>query len=154
MKIVFLAITVLSTFLQSNPQVRDLHHNGAVVKTTFLIDEKFYGKYQGSKEGFLLLNRDGSGMYNYDYAALSKTCETAGIEIDWGFIVDEHNEVVRFERPYGFSYPIIYNCSGASAFRNCTQRTMIDYVLVYNDGTITISSSDDWKKQRESQGFR
>ncbi|MCK5705059.1 MAG: hypothetical protein KAI29_28100, partial [Cyclobacteriaceae bacterium] len=55
-------------------------------------------------------------------------------------------EIVKFKRTYGYSYPIIYNCSGENAFQGCSKRTMVDYVLEYDDGTITISSSDDWIK--------
>ena len=146
MKTIFTAICSLFFTIQANDGVRQLDFNGKQVKTTFQIDEMFYGKYAGSKKGFLLLSPDGSGIYNYDYSGLSKNCSSEQIEINWGFLVDEYGEVVRFERPYGFSYPIIYNCSGDNAFQGCTKRTMVDYVLVYKDGTITISSSDDWEK--------
>jgi hypothetical protein len=114
---------------------------------TFEIEDKFYGKYLGNKQGFLQLNADGSGIYKYDYTGLSRSCDGELIEIRWGFVLDKNNEIVRAERPYGYSYPIIYNCSGVNAFKNCTERSMVDYILVYKDGSITISSSDDWKKQ-------
>lgn len=143
--IVFLALSLLFSS-QTGLSVRQLEFNGSKVNTTFDIDAKFYGKYQGSKQGFLQLNSDGSGQYNYDYSGLSKSCSSEVIEFDWGFVVDENNEIVRFERPYGYSYPIIYNCSGDNAFQGCTKRTMVDYILVYDNGTITVSSSDDWKK--------
>ena len=60
--------------------------------------------------------------------------------------IDENGEIVKFKRTYGYSYPIIYNCSGENAFQGCSKRSMVDYVLEYDDGTITISSSDDWIK--------
>jgi hypothetical protein len=125
---------------------RKLEFEGTQVNTTFKIDKKFYGKYQGNKKGFLQLNTDGSGIYSYDYAGLAKSCNGELIEFTWGFVVDENNEIVRFERPYGYSYPVIYNCTGDNGFQGCTKRFMIDYILEYKNGTITISSSDDWKK--------
>lgn len=123
-----------------------LEYEGTYVTTTYDVEHKFLGKYQGSKKGYLLLNEDGTGTYHYDYAGLSKSCNGELIDLHWGFILDENKQIVRFERPYGYSYPIIYNCSGENGFQGCTRRTMIDYILVYKDGTITVSSSDDWKK--------
>jgi hypothetical protein len=146
MKAIAFFLTSLLLSAQTGIGIRQLELNGAKVNTSFEIDAKFYGKYQGSKKGFLQLNADGSGIYNYDYAGLSKTCPGELIEFDWGFVIDENNEIVRFERPYGYSYPIIYNCSGDNAFQGCTKRTMVDYILVYDNGTITVSSSDDWEK--------
>jgi hypothetical protein len=137
----------LFTFFQSGTSIRQLDYNGNKVATTFDVDDKFYGRYQGNKKGFLQLNPDGTGLYKYDYAGLSSSCDGELIEVNWGFVIDANNEIVRAERPYGYSYPVIYNCSGANAFRNCTERIMVDYILVYKDGTITISSSDDWEKQ-------
>ena len=129
----------------SNEKTRQLEYNGSKVMTTYNIDTKFIGKYVGSKKGFLLLNSDGTGVYQYDYPGLSPDCPGKEITFNWGFIIDNNHEIVKFERPYGFSYPIIYNCTGENAFQGCTKRSMIDYVLEYDDGTITISSSDDWE---------
>ena len=125
-----------------------LEHNGSKVLTTYDFDDRFFGKYTGSKGGFLILKEDGTGIYRYDYEQLSKGCPGTDIAFTWGFILDEKGEVVRFERPYGFSYPVIYNCTGENAFRGCTVRTMVDYIMEYNDGTLSISSSSDWKKGR------
>lgn len=143
-----LSAFILLTFLQTIPSetTRILKYNGSNVKTTFTIDPKFVGRYQGSKVGFLQLNDDGSGIYQYDYKKLSGDCSEEDITFHWGFIVDENEEVVKFEREYGYSYPIIYNCLGENTFQGCTKRFMLDYILEYNDGTITISSSDDWEK--------
>ncbi len=143
-----LSTLILVTFLQINPseKTRFLEYNGSLVKTTFAIDKKFLGRYQGRKKGFLQLNDDGSGIYQYDYPKLSSDCSGEDITFRWGFIVDKNGEVVKFERPYGYSYPIIYNCFGENAFQGCTKKFMVDYVLEYDDGTITISSSDDWEK--------
>lgn len=141
--VVYLLILFLSG---SNGKNRQLEYNDSKVMTTFEIEDKFIGKYMGRKKGFLQLNSDGSGVYQYDYPGLSPDCPGKNITFTWGFIIDDNLEIVKFERPYGFSYPIIYNCSGENAFQGCTKRSMIDYVLEYDDGTITISSSDDWKK--------
>jgi hypothetical protein len=143
-----LSTLILLVYLQINPSesTRLLEYNGSMVKTTFTIDKKFLGRYHGSKKGFLQLNDDGSGIYQYDYPKLSSDCSSDDITFRWGFIVDENGEVLKFERSYGFSYPIIYNCSGENAFQGCTTRFMVDYILEYDDGTITISSSDDWEK--------
>jgi len=126
--------------------MRQLEYNGTKINTTFEVDQKFYGKYQGNKSGYLQLNKNGTGIYKYDYAGLSKSCKGELIEFNWGFVLNENNEIIRAKRPYGFSYPVIYNCSGENSFKNCSERIMVDYILVYEDGTITISSSDDWKK--------
>ena len=143
-----LSTLILLTCLQIIPSesTRLLEYNGSMVKTTFTIDKKFLGRYNGNKNGFLQLNDDGSGIYQYDYPKLSSDCSGEDITFRWGFIVDENGEVLKFERSYGFSYPIIYNCSGENAFQGCTTRFMVDYILAYDDGTITISSSDDWEK--------
>ena len=143
-----LSSLILLTCLQIIPSesTRLLEYNGSMVKTTFTIDKKFLGRYNGNKNGFLQLNDDGSGIYQYDYPKLSSDCSGEDITFRWGFIVDENGEVLKFERSYGFSYPIIYNCSGENAFQGCTTRFMVDYILAYDDGTITISSSDDWEK--------
>lgn len=130
----------------ANEKIRELEHNGSMVSTTYSIEDKFLGKYMGSKGGFLHLDGEGSGVYRYDYPGLSPDCHSDTIKIKWGFIVDEHGDVVKLERSYGLSYPIIYNCSGQNAFQGCTKRSMLDFLLVYNDGTITVSSSDDWTK--------
>lgn len=133
----------------SDDKDRKLEYGGAEVLTTFQIDKKFIGRYSGSKSGFLVLGEDGTGTYRYDHKGLTQKCSGDEIEFKWGFILDENKEVVRFEREYGYSYPIIYNCSGENAFQGCTKRSMLDYLLVYKDGTITISSSDDWVKTQD-----
>ena len=126
---------------------RIMKHNGSEVRTTINIDEKFLGIYQGAKEGFLELNYDGTGIYRYDYAGLTSSCPGSLINIEWGFLLNQEGEIVRLERSYGYSYPIIYNASGENAFQDCSKTTMVDFILVYKDGTITISSSDDWVKK-------
>jgi len=146
MKTVAFFIILLPMIPGSNEKTRQLDHNGSRVKTTFAIDKKFFGRYEGSKSGFLELGDNGNGIYRYDYSGLDVNCPDEEIMFKWGFILDESNEVVRLERPYGYSYPIIYNCLGENAFQGCTKRSMVDFILVYKDGTITVSSSDDWVK--------
>jgi len=147
MNLFILIFLSVPCFLELDEKIRHLEHNGSQVLTTYEIDDKFIGQYSGSKSGFLQLNSDGNGIYRYDYSGLSPMCPGAQIEFKWGFILDESGEVVKLERSYGYSYPIIYNCSGENAFQGCTKRSMVDFVLVYDDGTITISSSDDWIKE-------
>ena len=132
--------------MQNPKKERVLYFDGSEVITTYDIGSEFYGMYKGSKPGYLELRADGTGTYRYDYSALMKSCEGVGIDFEWGFLLDEQENIVRFERPYGYSYPIIYSCTGKNTFRNCTMSAMIDYILVYKTGTITVSSSDDWKK--------
>jgi hypothetical protein len=131
----------------NNVSERQLQYNGRSFRTTFDVPQFFYGRYEGNGEGFLQLSEDGSGVFRYDYAALSKDCESALIAFEWGFVLDGNGAVMQVERPYGRSYPVIYNCSGPNAFKNCSERAMIDYLLVFDDGTVRVSSSDDWKKQ-------
>ena len=147
-KMKIFALIISFTFLVSgsDEKIRELEYNGTLIQTTYDIEHKFIGKYIGAKNGYLELDKDGNGIYRYDYAGLSRDCPGDQIELKWGFILDDSGEVLKLKKPYGFSYPIIYNCSGENAFQGCTKRSMIDFILVYEDGTITVSSSDDWVK--------
>ncbi len=125
--------------------IRYLDYEGSSVKTTYIVDHKFIGKYKGSKQGYLLLNADGTGQYRYDYFGFAAdNCKDGPIEMEWGFLLDENNQIVKFKRDYGFSYPVIYYSTSQNFFKGCTKIAMLDYILEYNDGTITVSSSDDW----------
>ena len=146
MDILVFIICFFFTDSGADEKVRKLEYNGVMVETTYKIENKFFGKYQGSKSGFLILDDDGTGIYRYDYSGLSQDCPGEQIELKWGFVLQESGEVLRLKKPYGYSYPIIYNCSGENAFQGCTRRAMVDFILLYDDGTITISSSDDWVK--------
>jgi len=131
----------------SEAQIRYLNYEGAKVKTTYAVPEKFLGKYSGRRSGYLILNSDGTGTYHHDYIGFRKNgCNNGKIEIQWGFIVDEKNKIVHFERPYGQSYPVLYFSTGEGGFQDCTKTSFVDYILEYQDGTITVSSSDDWVK--------
>jgi hypothetical protein len=150
-RIAFLAgfyfISGVSAADDNQDEFRYLEYEGVKVKTTFRIDQKFIGKYSGKKTGYLILNEDGSGIYSHDYHGFRKNdCHDGEIEMQWGFLIDENGEVVRFERPYGYSYPVIYYSTGEGGFQDCTKSALVDYILEYEDGTITISSSDDWVK--------
>lgn len=148
---VFTALVYLSGWLgdslQQNMGKRYLNHNGSEVKTTFKVDDKFIGRYSGKKTGFLLLNADGTGVYKYDVYGFSKgDCKGGEVHFIWGFILDEKSEIVRFDRSYGYSYPIVYVSSGEAGFQDCTKKSLVDYLLVRRDGSIAVSSSDDWIK--------
>jgi hypothetical protein len=130
-----------------DPSVRIFNVNGKDVRVTFSADLRFYGKYSGSKTGYLLLNPDGTGEYKYDYFGLAKPgCKPGPISLKWGFILDEGNNIVKFARDYGYSIPVIFVSTGESSFQGCRTNVLVDYLLDLSDGTIEVSSSDDWKK--------
>lgn len=150
LSLVFNLLAFSPNYAQHLPDslIRALKHNHHAIKTTFNVDDKFYGKYSGKKSGYLLLNKDGTGIYKYDsYLFLPENCDEEEITFLWGFLTDENGEIVKFERDYGLSYPILYSCNGESSFQGCSKTSMIDYLLVHKDGTIAVSSSDDWEKE-------
>ena len=121
--------------------------DGREVQTTYQVDSKFLGEYKGSKKGYLKLNEDGTGTYQYDIFGLApQSCRRGPIDLEWGFITDENGQIVRFERDYGYSYPIIYKATGETSFQGCRKQVFVDYVLEYKDGNLSISSSGDWRK--------
>jgi hypothetical protein len=127
---------------------RNFTFDGVEMKTTFSSDKKFLGRYQGKKTGYLLLNEDGTGEYNYDIFGMApKSCKPSVITFEWGFLLDQNYEIVRFERDYGYSYPILYRSTGEISFQGCSKVVFMDYILVYNNGEIHVSSSDDWVKR-------
>lgn len=118
------------------------------VVTTYKVASRFLGVYRGRKSGFLELRADGSGFYRYDLQGLGKDgCQDGEIPIIWGFIVAEDGSVVRFERPYGFSYPVVYLSTSDKKFQGCSRPAMVDYLLEHRNGMIAVSSSDDWIRQ-------
>ncbi|MCC5931582.1 MAG: hypothetical protein JJU28_20210 [Cyclobacteriaceae bacterium] len=126
---------------------RYIEHENHQILTTFKVPEKFYGSYIGSKTGFLTLKKDGTGTYRYDYAVPGpQGCVAVEVSFTWGFILDDKGKVLRFERDYGFSYPIIYHANDQFGFRGCTKSSMVDYIQDRNNGTLHVSSSDDWHK--------
>jgi hypothetical protein len=131
----------------SDPFARLFTIEGKEVRTTYKSDDRFYGKYSGSKGGYLLLNSDGTGEYLDDYFAFALAgCPVGPVIFRWGFILDEKDQVVRFERDYGYSIPVIYESTGEKSFQGCRKKVFVDYLLIRVDGTIEVSSSDDWKK--------
>ncbi|MTI20643.1 hypothetical protein E1176_06390 [Fulvivirga sp. RKSG066] len=132
----------------SNEKVRIIEYNGNEVKTTYAVDAQFYGKYAGAKTGYLILNEDGTGVYNYDvFGFAPATCKKDVINIEWGFLLDENDQVVSFEREYGLSYPILMKSLGNTQFQGCRTPVMLDFIMVYKNGDIGVSSSDDWIKE-------
>jgi len=122
--------------------------NDQEVVVTHHVDSKFIGKYSGSKSGYLKLNPDGSGFYLNDESGMrKKDCPAGGIDFEWGFIVNKEGELVKFDRPYGFSYPVVYKATGDIQFQGCTKPFLVDYILVKKNGVIAISSSSDWVKE-------
>ena len=130
-----------------NLEIRVIEYNGQEVRTTFTTPSKFYGLYKGRKEGFLTLNSDGTGQYQYDvFGFAPKDCKADIIDIEWGFIVDENDSVVSFSREYGRSYPLLMKSTGTTQFQGCRTAVMLDFIMEYKDGSLGVSSSDDWKK--------
>lgn len=156
MKVILLVFVVLVQLADwysndvSQNDIRYLMHNGSRVKTTYKVDTDFIGRYTGKKEGFLLLDADGSGVYKYDIHGFARSdCKGGEVRFKWGFILDEEDSIVKFDRPYGFSYPVIFVSSGETGFQDCKKKSMVDYLLVRKDGTIAVSSSDDWVRVNE-----
>ncbi|MFC2125580.1 hypothetical protein ACFLU5_12285 [Bacteroidota bacterium] len=122
--------------------------DGQEVVVTHQVDSKFIGRYSGSKAGYLLLNMDGTGIYVHDEPGImKKDCTPGAIDFEWGFLISDQGEIVKFDRPYGFSYPVIYKATGDIQFQGCSKSFLIDYILVKKNGVITISSSSDWIKE-------
>jgi len=140
---------LLSSLAQDYPvagEPKEFDLNGRKVKVTHQVDPGFYGRYSGTKSGFLLLKEDGTGEYQYDVQFPAQGCEPGAIKFDWGMLLNEKNEIVRFERDYGFSYPIILVCTGNNCFQGCRVKYMVDYILDKKQGKLEVSSSDDWEK--------
>lgn len=146
-RLIIILLTGFTVRQGHDPEIRVFRVEGRDVRVTCSVDPRFYGKYSGSKGGYLVLNPDGSGEYLYDYFGYAlPSCEPGPIRFKWGFLVDEKNQVVKFVREYGFSIPVIYQCTGPNSFQGCRKNVFVDYLLDRKDGTIEVSSSDDWKK--------
>lgn len=136
-----------STYAQNSEKIFIV--NGDEVKVTHKVAKAFYGRYEGDKSGYLLLNPDGTGIYEYDIFGFEQPgCETGKIDMEWGFLIDENNQIVKFKRDYGFSYPIIYSCIGPTCFQGCSRTYLVDFILDKNDERLIVSSSDDWEKNK------
>lgn len=132
----------------SSAQFRIFDLNGQHVRVTHKAETDFYGRYKGAKSGYLLLREDGTGEYLYDITVPAEGCKSGVIEFEWGFLVDENDEIVRFERDYGFSYPIIYKCTGDNCFQSCRVDFLVDYIMDKKGRYLEVSSSDDWIKEK------
>jgi hypothetical protein len=145
MKLILLLFAVI--FL-SDDSFRLIEYNGSSVKTIFEVDEKFYGIYKGRKKGYLQLNQDGSGVYNYDvYGFAPVSCEKKPIQLEWGFLVKDEDHIVSFKREYGQSYPILLKSVSDIKFQGCQTEVLLDFIMEYKDGKMGVSSSDDWIKE-------
>lgn len=132
----------------SDGKIRLMHFEGKEIRTTYATDKKFLGKYEGKKSGYLLLKEDGTGEYSYDIFGIAPLgCKPGVIIFEWGFLLDQNNEVVRNERDYGYSYPILLRSTGDISFQGCSKKVFLDFLLEYNNGELHVSSSDDWVKK-------
>ncbi len=128
-------------------KTRDFWINGEKIRVTNEADEMFLGMYKGAKSGYLSLKEDGTGEYKYDiFVIAGNGCKEGIIQFEWGFPLDKDNNKVKFRKPYGYSYPIIFKCTGDVCFQGCSKQYIIDFILDKNDGKLHVSSSDDWKK--------
>jgi len=119
-------ILLFSSF-QEKDNTRTINYNGEEVKVIYQVDDKFYGTYKGRKSGFLDLKKDGSGQYKYDIFAFAlPDCKPGPITLIWGMLMDEKGEPVRFEREYGFSYPILYQATSENGFQGCRKKVLLD----------------------------
>ncbi len=142
--ILFLVVLLLPS--DSNEKIRNIKYEGKDYLTTYEVPEKFTGKYEGAGDGFLELSQDGTGTYNYDVFFAPEDCEKQPITLEWGFLLDENNNIVYFNRKYGRSYPVLLKSTSETSFQGCRQEVMLDFILEYTDGPLIISSSDDWVK--------
>ena len=123
-----------------------MDYNGKDVRTSYGIDKRFLGKYSGAKKGFLELNENGTGSYKYDIFGFGLPgCTADPIELEWGFLLDDNGKMVRFNREYGYSYPLLLRSTGSNSFQGCRKKIMLDFIIE-QDGTLSLSSSDDWEK--------
>lgn len=141
----YLILIIFSFFVDRD--IRVFEYNGSAVKTIYEVDSKFYGEYSGRKTGFLKLNEDGSGEYQYDvFGFAPANCIKQSIAIEWGFLLDDDGSAVSFKRDYGLSYPILLKSIGETKFQGCQKTVMLDFIMEYKNGELGVSSSDDWIK--------
>lgn len=143
-----LLIYFLSWFLPgSQDDIRIFEYQGSKVRTTYKVEDHFLGTYSGRKSGYLELYKSGLGVYKYDVFGFAlKGCTANAIKFEWGFLVDDDNEIVKFKRDYGFSYPILMRSISENSFKGCREEIMLDFIFE-KEGNLHVSSSDDWKKE-------
>ena len=138
----------LSAHSTDQDNIRVFEYQGSNVRTTYKVDSRFYGLYKGRKSGFLELNKTGIGRYKYDVFGFAiKGCTSDAIQMEWGFLVDEDNQIVKFKREYGYSYPVLMRSISDNSFKGCREKMMLDFIIE-KDGELHVSSSDDWEKQK------
>jgi len=147
MKLIFISLLWLSTWNPNGEKDRIITYEGQEVNTTFDVEVRFIGTYSGNKTGYLQLNEDGTGLYKYDiFGFAPQNCKNQVIQIEWGFLRNTEGGIVKFEREYGYSYPILLKSIGETSFQGCREPILLDFLLEYKDGSLGVSSSDNWKK--------
>lgn len=142
----YIILPFLSLFqLQMNDE-RIITYRGDEYQTTIDVAYNFLGTYKGRKSGYLVLNKDGTGIYKYDMFGLAPaSCKRAPITLEWGFLLDSLDNIVKRKRDYGYSYPILLKSTSKTSFQGCRTPVMMDYILD-KKGVLNVSSSNDWKK--------
>ena len=147
-KVVYSMALIVLTSFGIQDKSRTIDYNGGPVSVVYEVDDKFYGTYKGRKAGFLELKKDGNGAYKYDIFGFALPgCKATPIPIIWGFLMDEQGKPVRFEREYGWSYPILFQATTDQGFQGCRKKVQLDFIIERKDGSLGVSSSDDWLKQ-------
>ncbi len=142
----FLSFLQPTIIYSANSDNKTITYRGDDYNTTIAIDTRFIGTYKGRETGYLELKKDGTGTYKYDiFGFAPSSCKRQAITIEWGFLVDSLNQVVKRKRGYGYSYPILLKSTSKTTFQGCRTPVMMDYILDKN-GVLMVSSSDDWKK--------
>ena len=143
----FLALyLMLSAFGDNSGKQRTMEYQGDFYTTTFDVPAKFIGTYTGDKTGFMTLNPDGTGTYEYDvFGYAPPSCNRQAIKMEWGFVLAENGEMARNKRDYGYSYPMLLKSKSTTWFQGCRNEVMMDYIMEKKDG-LHVSSSDDWMK--------
>jgi hypothetical protein len=137
----------MALFSPANDKNRTFTYQGKEVATTYAVESKFLGTYTGRRNGFLLLNSNGTGEFRYDiFGPGLAGCKSETIQMEWGFMVEKNGSLVKFKREYGYSYPILYKSVSPTSFKGCREEVMLDFIMEYPDKTLAVSSSDDWKK--------
>lgn len=149
MKLTFLSLFIFyfGQVQQSpNEKERIIAYGDIKYKTTYSVPAAFMGTYQGRKSGFLKLNTDGTGEYNYDiFGFAPASCERKPITFIWGFILNKEGKMVANKRDYGNSYPILLESTGTNSFQGCRTAVLKEFILDMGE-SLHVSSSDDWKK--------
>ncbi len=139
-------LPILSILHFNSTENRIINYRGDDYNTTIAVDAKFIGTYKGRKTGYLELKRDGTGIYKYDvFGFAPASCKRQAITVEWGFLLDSLDQVVKRKRDYGYSYPILLQSTSATSFQGCRTPVIMDYILDKN-GVLMVSGSDDWKK--------